>query len=461
MTNSDFRLHVGYFDHPKIVKLERRVGEGAVLAHIKLMSRAAVDRPNGILSNMDIEDIAIMSKYKGDADAFVQTLVDLRLLDVDGDTYALHNWDKHNPWAAGATERSEKARQAANARWNAEKQQADPVIPINAPQNPPMPPAQLANASADAQSCYEHKSALPPAPLSNAPILSYPSPILSHPIHTNPSYPSPDASSAQNAEPDAPLGPLDGLTTDGQIKNLSDFDGLSAEGASALSADALYQRFQNAPSGPLWQEHLDAIVRRGTKRRSSISVYLRPAILQILTGEVTAPDVPPLSKPPPATVAERVLEREKAYQNRVVEKPKEKRAIPADWLPGLCENEAREWVQKGNEAAATLAQTPKAAVPDESTRDMARTLWRDANPTAPPMPWEGEKGQGPLPMVRPKMPLPPDETKRNVAPATDEEFTIDEEKRKALDTLPQEISEEISESLAYSAPNDSAKSEAA
>lgn len=115
--NTDFRLAVGLFQHPKFIKLRRRLGSDAGLGYICLLSFTAQNHPDGSLGDMDEEDIAIASQYEGDAAAFVAALVDLRLLDKVGDAYLVHDWVEHNPWAAAAPERSEKARRAAYARW--------------------------------------------------------------------------------------------------------------------------------------------------------------------------------------------------------------------------------------------------------------------------------------------------------------------------------------------------------
>ena len=55
--NSDIRLSVGFFDHPKIIKLERQLGLEGVTALLRLWLWAAQNRPSGILSGMDGEDI--------------------------------------------------------------------------------------------------------------------------------------------------------------------------------------------------------------------------------------------------------------------------------------------------------------------------------------------------------------------------------------------------------------------
>lgn len=64
--NIDIRLSVGFFDHPKIIKLERQLGLEGVTALLRLWLWAAQNRPSGMLSGMDGEDIEIAARWKGD-----------------------------------------------------------------------------------------------------------------------------------------------------------------------------------------------------------------------------------------------------------------------------------------------------------------------------------------------------------------------------------------------------------
>lgn len=118
---SDIRLMFSYRGHHKIKKLRLKLGEAGPMAHIYLLLFAGESKSDGVLEGMDAEDIALAADYRGDAHEFVETLQALKLLDLQGETYSIHNWAKHNPYAAGAEERSEHGRKAAKARWKKEK----------------------------------------------------------------------------------------------------------------------------------------------------------------------------------------------------------------------------------------------------------------------------------------------------------------------------------------------------
>jgi hypothetical protein len=137
----DFRLDASFRDHPKIQKLERRLGADGVLAWISLLAFAARYRTDGQLSAMDDEDIELAARWRGEPGALVATLIELHLLDeicasnAQASTehclrnaqamrhanakrmLALHDWVDHNGYAASFAHRSERAKAAAAARW--------------------------------------------------------------------------------------------------------------------------------------------------------------------------------------------------------------------------------------------------------------------------------------------------------------------------------------------------------
>lgn len=116
--NTDIRLAIGFFDHPKIARLERTLGWKATKSLIILWQWVACNKPSGILDGADELDIAIMARWSGDSKKFVSTLLELRLLDKTSGGYSIHNWVKRNPWAADAQNRSDMARLSALKRWN-------------------------------------------------------------------------------------------------------------------------------------------------------------------------------------------------------------------------------------------------------------------------------------------------------------------------------------------------------
>jgi hypothetical protein len=153
--NIDIRLQVSFRDHPKRIKLERRLGAAGALALIDLLLSVAQSKPDGCLRGWSDEDIAIAAKWDGEPEEFVSTLAELHFLDrYEGGSYCVHDWTQHNGYAAGAPERSERARAAARARWD------------RLAQNSKIPDS---NAESCYPHCCPHSSALPNRAGSNAP----------------------------------------------------------------------------------------------------------------------------------------------------------------------------------------------------------------------------------------------------------------------------------------------------
>ena len=108
--NEDIRLNVGFFEHPKIVKLGRKFGCGGVMAFLRLLLWVTTGRPSGLLEKMEPDDIAIAAKWEGDAAEFIEQLVNLRLIDLINGVYAIHDWEDHNSWQANDEYRSDSCR---------------------------------------------------------------------------------------------------------------------------------------------------------------------------------------------------------------------------------------------------------------------------------------------------------------------------------------------------------------
>lgn len=113
----DIRLSLGFWDHWKTVTLEAELGLQAVKALQRLWCFTAQYKPSGVLTGMPRKAVAIAAKYEGDKDKFIDTLVELRFIDFDGESFSMHDWEDHNGFAATAEQRSEVARKAATSRW--------------------------------------------------------------------------------------------------------------------------------------------------------------------------------------------------------------------------------------------------------------------------------------------------------------------------------------------------------
>ncbi len=121
----DIRVDTKFFQHPKTLKLLRRLGPAGVVGLLRLWLWAAENRPDGYLHGLNDEDVDLIAwpdqtgqigQIGQPADQiqiseyFCQVAKELRWIDeIEGELH-LHEWAVHNPWAANAPKRSDKAR---------------------------------------------------------------------------------------------------------------------------------------------------------------------------------------------------------------------------------------------------------------------------------------------------------------------------------------------------------------
>ncbi|MDY0258486.1 MAG: hypothetical protein RBR41_02320 [Desulfovibrio sp.] len=129
--NTDIRLSVGFWQHPKTRKTAKRLGLEGIRALQILWSWAAQNRPDGNLSSLDWEDIEMAADWQGEEKAFFDYCLGVWIDEVAG-SYALHDWKDHNSWASEADERSDKARFSRLATANREAYDKLKAVGINA-----------------------------------------------------------------------------------------------------------------------------------------------------------------------------------------------------------------------------------------------------------------------------------------------------------------------------------------
>lgn len=112
--NKDIRVDIGFFNHRKTKKLILRFGLEAAWGLEQLWAYAARHRCNGYLTGMSNIDIAMEMHVedKVDPNELIEFMTneDCRWIDKTENGLYLHDWHIHNPWAAKAEDRSDKAR---------------------------------------------------------------------------------------------------------------------------------------------------------------------------------------------------------------------------------------------------------------------------------------------------------------------------------------------------------------
>lgn len=174
---NDARIAVGLPAHPKTKKLIRRIGEAGAWYLVRLFLWAASDRSNGDLSGLSDEDIELAVDWSGEEGAFVEALANVGFIDGEEGARAIHDWEEHNPWAAGAEARSEKSKWAAMCkqygREGAAKRMPEYAASIGFA--PSMQAGEDPNsASGMPEALLESASGTPVAESSSAPLPSFP-----------------------------------------------------------------------------------------------------------------------------------------------------------------------------------------------------------------------------------------------------------------------------------------------
>lgn len=113
----DIRLSLGFLDHYKTKRLQAALGADAVLSLIRLWCWTSENRSKGELTAIDDEAIEIISGWQGESTAFLTHLVKVGFLKKGRHHYRVHDWAEHQGFAYYAKERSQKARRAAEARY--------------------------------------------------------------------------------------------------------------------------------------------------------------------------------------------------------------------------------------------------------------------------------------------------------------------------------------------------------
>jgi len=114
----DFRVKVGFLNHPKTLKLKRRLGGDGVLAFLQLWEFCTTARTDGALVGLDDEDIELAARWGGKPGAFVEALVAVRYLDGEEGTRQVHEWSEHQAYVVRQCDRNATASANAYARWH-------------------------------------------------------------------------------------------------------------------------------------------------------------------------------------------------------------------------------------------------------------------------------------------------------------------------------------------------------
>ena len=115
----DARFNVGLPSHPKTKRLMKRFapqGGAAAWGLVCLILWTRQNRPTGDLSGLTDEDLELAIDWQGENGALIRELATVKFLEGAEETRRFHDWEDHQPWAAGQTERSKSSTWSALVR---------------------------------------------------------------------------------------------------------------------------------------------------------------------------------------------------------------------------------------------------------------------------------------------------------------------------------------------------------
>ena len=115
---NDMRIKLDFFNHWKTQQLESELGADGLICLLRLWAYAAEYRHRGVLNNMSSQEIESVSRWHGEPNLFIETLIKKRFIKRSKKgLFSLHNWKIHQSWAYYAPERKLQAQKAAAKRW--------------------------------------------------------------------------------------------------------------------------------------------------------------------------------------------------------------------------------------------------------------------------------------------------------------------------------------------------------
>lgn len=293
----DFRIRTSWPSSHKRRLVQRRIGKAGVLAVMDLWAYCASSKPDGDLSGMSNEAIAVACDWDGDADELIAALTveNFELLDGAPGSYKIHDWDDHNPYVSGEDDRKKSAslnamvRHHRDGRHTGTPRDGCPMCARSAP-------AVRKPKSAVRPQCGSHEnSAIRNAPDPDPDPSPYPLPDPD---------PDPDLSHASHA-----------LPTRAREQGLEEFTTALADAGIAIQISPT-QMARYAKLHPITQHERDYALSRAAEKNAKSAGF----VLGVIEGErkraSEVPDQPPARAPPDP----------RGLQPTSFD--------PSDWLPG-------------------------------------------------------------------------------------------------------------------------------
>lgn len=137
----DVRLSVGLRRHRKTKRLKRILGADGCWSLVCLFMWVGEERWTGDLSGLSDHDLEEEADWEGEPGRFITALVEVGFMDGDPLARSIHDWEEHNPYAAGKGARIERGKRGAASRWNKHASSMQQASTSNALEQCPPAPA--------------------------------------------------------------------------------------------------------------------------------------------------------------------------------------------------------------------------------------------------------------------------------------------------------------------------------
>ncbi len=106
----DIRISLSFKNNRKRKKLFKKLGADGIISLIDLWLSVAENRPSGILTGYDQDDIEIDACWNGKSGDFFKAILECKFINENNGVYEMHNWSTRQSWVFASENRSDKAR---------------------------------------------------------------------------------------------------------------------------------------------------------------------------------------------------------------------------------------------------------------------------------------------------------------------------------------------------------------
>ncbi len=113
-------------DHPKFLRLEKRVGAGALKALLRLWGHCAANKRGERWAQADPEYLECVARWEGDTGQLYTALVDIGWVEETPEGLVIHDWEENNSFTVLNWSRSPNGRKGNKAKESSHEARTNP-----------------------------------------------------------------------------------------------------------------------------------------------------------------------------------------------------------------------------------------------------------------------------------------------------------------------------------------------